>query len=111
MHKKGKTRTTQSPERLPDEVTLGPDLDLEAEEFIGPSGERLTEARAEELVARLVGPVPGRPSLTAPGTHSPVLHVRVPATLKEQLDKYAEHEGQRASDVVREALTEYLAAH
>jgi hypothetical protein len=102
---------TKFPDRLPEDVTLGPDLDLDAEEFIGPSGRRLTTARAEELTARLVGPVPGRPSLTAPGTQSPMLHVRVPAEVKDRLAEHAQHEGRRLSDVVRDALTGYLAAH
>jgi hypothetical protein len=102
--------STQFPERF-DNVTIGPDLDLDAEEFIGPSGRRLTEQRAEELTAKLVGPIPGRPSLTAPGTHSPMLHVRVPAELKEQLAEYAEREGRNQSDVVRDALAGFLAHH
>jgi hypothetical protein len=103
--------STQFPDRLPDDVTIGADLDLDGEEFIGPSGQRLTSERAEQLTARLVGPVPGRPSLTAPGTHSPMLHVRVPAELKDQLAHYAEREGRRQSDIVRDALAGYLAAH
>ena len=48
--------STPFPERFPDGVTIGPDLDLDAEEFYLPSGERLTEQRAQELAAKLVGP-------------------------------------------------------
>jgi hypothetical protein len=103
--------STQFPDRFPDDVTIGPDLDLDAEEFYLPSGERLTEQRAQELVEKIAGPVPGRPSLTAPGTHSPMLHVRVPAELKDQLTEYAERESRRQSDIVRDALAEYLAVH
>lgn len=105
------TGKQRPPERFPTNVTIGPDLDLDAEEFHAPSGERLTEKRAQELVEQLVGPVPGRPSLTAPGTHSPMLNVRVPAELKSRLSEYAEREGLRQSDVVRDALATYLANH
>jgi hypothetical protein len=47
--------STPFPERFPDGVTLGLDLDLDAEEFYLSSGERLTEQRDQEIAADLVG--------------------------------------------------------
>jgi hypothetical protein len=46
----------------------------------------------------------GRPSLTAPLTHSPTLHVRVPAPLLLEIESEAERQGVSVSAVVRERL-------
>lgn len=54
----------------------------------------------------------GRPSLdpaAGPGQHSPIRAVRLPAPLNAQLDAVASAQGRRPSDVIREALTRYLA--
>lgn len=85
------------------------DIDLDSEEFI-VGGERLTEARASQLADRLERRS-GRPSLSAPGTHSPVLNLRVSQLTKDQLERLAEESGRRQSNIVREALTEYLDRH
>lgn len=53
---------------------------------------------------------PGRPSLTAAGTHSPSLRIRLPQATRDALDAVADREGRRASDVVRDALDRYLQA-
>ena len=52
----------------------------------------------------------GRPSLTAPGRHSPALNIRVPEETKHRLEQAAATQGRRQSDIVREALDVYLAA-
>lgn len=99
------------PDWLPESfegVTLR-DIDLDAEEFY-VGGERLTEARAVELAERAERRG-GRPSLTAPGAHSPALNLRVSADTKARLEAVAVAEGRRQSDVVREALDEYLDRH
>lgn len=95
------------PDRLPNDITLGPDLDLDREEFITPSGRRLTNEYAEELTRR----VTGRPSLTAPGKHSPALNLRISERLKARLETVAAAQHRRQSDVVRDALEDYLATH
>ena len=56
----------------------------------------------------------GRPSLTpsAPRGHrSPVRSLRLPRDLSLRLDAQAAAEGRRPSDVMRDALTEYLDGH
>lgn len=51
----------------------------------------------------------GRPSLGR-GT-SPTMNLRMPQDMREGLDRIAEREGIRASEVARRALAEYLAHH
>ncbi|MCL1837743.1 MAG: ribbon-helix-helix protein, CopG family [Propionibacteriaceae bacterium] len=52
----------------------------------------------------------GRPSLTAPGTHSPQVTLRLPESVNAQLSEVALRTGKRRSQIVRDALDEYLAA-
>ncbi|MGQ0467662.1 MAG: ribbon-helix-helix protein, CopG family [Sporichthyaceae bacterium] len=69
-------------------------------------------AAAEHGRALLERATGGRPPLdpdAAPGQHSPVRQVRLPADLNEQLDAVAAAEHRRPSDVIRSALAEYLA--
>lgn len=104
--------TTKRPPGFPE--TFGPDvtvrdIDLDAEEFY-VGGERLTEARAAELASRAERRT-GRPSLSAPGRHSPTLSLRLPEAVKARLEAAANAQGRRQSDIVREALEEYLASH
>ena len=86
-------------------------IDLDTEEFY-TGGARLTDARAEEYAdaAEAGASVLGRPSLTAPGQHSPSLNLRVPEGTKRRLEAVATAQGRRQSDIVREALDDYLAA-
>lgn len=102
---------SQRPDSFP--ATLGDvtvrDINLDSEEFIG-GGERLTATRAAEIADRLERHR-GRPSLTAPGAHSPVLNLRVSQDTKDQLEQLAETSGRRQSEIVREALNEYLNRH
>lgn len=68
-------------------------------------------AHGRELLERATG---GRPPLdpaAAPGQHSPVRQVRLPADLNDQLTAVAAAEHRRPSDVIRSALAEYLAGH
>lgn len=56
----------------------------------------------------------GRPSIdphARPGQHSPVRQVRLPAEVNDQLAAVAAAEHRRPSDVIRAALTDYLATH
>lgn len=53
--------------------------------------------------------VPGRPSLTSPGTESPHVSFRVPADLAAELDRLSAADGVTRSALARRALAEYLA--
>ena len=70
----------------------------------------LSDADIEELVANGRRAWAGRPSLSAPGTHSPRLNFRVPQAVKDRLTEVAHTQGRRESDVAREALEKYLNA-
>jgi len=50
----------------------------------------------------------GRPSLTAPGEHSPRRQVRLPQDLSDTLDQRALEEGRTAGAIMREAIELYL---
>ena len=102
-------RDPRFPAVIPTDVTVS-GIDLDTEPF-HVSGERLTEARAERIADGLASRVAtGRPSLTAPGEHSPVLNLRISAGMKHRLVEVARDKGLRQSDVVRQALTDYLTA-
>ncbi|WP_296138747.1 ribbon-helix-helix domain-containing protein [uncultured Tessaracoccus sp.] len=63
--------------------------------------DEFVEAAAE---ARAVG----RPSLSAPGVHSPSVTVRLPEELNAKLEQAAARTGKRRSQIVREALEALL---
>lgn len=114
-----KTRPAPPPD--PAELTgggleLGPDLDLEAEEFTLRDGRQLTPELAEQLAregldeARRRNLVPGRKSLgrsTSSGP-SPVVRFRVPDELLAAAEAKAADEGVTLSVLAREALEHYL---
>ena len=87
---------------------LGPDVDLEKEVVIMPSGERLTNAVVDRIVDEVHAAIAGRPSLTAPGTRSPEVKARVPQATKARLDAVATKRGTTTSVIIREALDAYL---
>lgn len=84
-------------------------IDLETEDFL-VGGERLTEDRAEQFAERAARGA-GRPSLTAPGQRSPALNLRIPGRTRRRLDAVALAQGRSPSEIVRDALDEYLARH
>lgn len=91
--------------------TIGPDIDLDVEVVLDKKGRRITEARAREIAKDALAKAGvGRPSLTAPGRRSPEIKARVPEELKERLDIVAAERGTSTSEIIREALTEYLAS-
>ena len=89
-----------------------------AEHEMAPTRDSKTRLRGQaaaafgqELIEHSQG---GRPSIdpdAAPGEKSPVRQVRLPRALNADLDAFAKNHHRNASDVVREALSEYLAAH
>lgn len=63
------------------------------------------------LVARATG---GRPALdpsATPGEHSRVRQVRLPADLGGSLDALARAQNRRVSDIMRDALADYVNTH
>lgn len=55
----------------------------------------------------------GRPSVdpnAEPGSHAPRRQVRLPRTLSDRVDDLARRDNRSASDLMREAIAEYVAA-
>lgn len=93
------------------ETVDGGAIDLDAEDVRLADGSRLTEDRAAELAQEVLHRVGrGRPSLTAPGQHSPQLRVSIPQQVHAELRQRADAEHRTVSDVAREALERYLAS-
>lgn len=87
------------------------DIDLEVEE-VRAGGGRISEARAEEIAKeyyRAKGRQGGRPPLSSEG--SAQVAARVPTATKVRLGVVARETGRVESEVIREALDEYLAHH
>lgn len=97
------------PKRFDPEVEVT-EIDLDQED-VRYRGEMLTEERAEQVAADVLPRTPGRPSLSGKREPSPSLTVRFPQQSRSRLDTYARRHGKRASQVVREALDEYLSRH
>ncbi|MBV9801856.1 MAG: hypothetical protein JO130_01635 [Solirubrobacterales bacterium] len=101
----------------PDESALqpiGPDVDLDAEEFYLPDGTRLTEAKATEIAEQAMAHhyrTRGRPSVTGGRERTPSLTVRVPRATRTALERIAASQGRRLADVSRDALAEYAHHH
>lgn len=90
---------------------IGPDIDLDVDVVLDRKGRRITEERAEQIAADALAKVgAGRPSLTAPGTRSPEVKARVPEDLRDRLRATARDRGTSTSEIIREALEEYLAS-
>lgn len=87
------------------------DIDLDVEEVYERDGERLTEARAEEIAEETLAKIGrgGRPSLSGGNVHSPTIQARVSTDLHEQLRQLARQQGVTQSDLVREAVEAYVA--
>jgi hypothetical protein len=99
----------------PDAVAVT-EVDLDEEPITLPSGRVLDEKAAEQFGREVADRAAarrraGRPSLSGAGLHSPHMSVRVKPELKGAVDKIAERDGVRASDVLRAALEEYVDAH
>jgi hypothetical protein len=92
---------------------IGPDVDLDEEEFFTADGRRLTEALAAEMAERAIERVRrrGRPSVTGAGARTPSLTVRVPPQVRDALESIADKQGRRLADVSREALEQYVERH
>lgn len=88
--------------------TLGKDVNLDKEIVLDSNGIRITEARARQIASRTHDLAVGRPSLSSPGVHSPEIKARVPLKLKKSLQREAKRRGQTSSELVRQAIEEFL---
>lgn len=87
----------------------GPDIDLAAEEIRDRQGRRITEEYAERAAEEALQIArPGRPSLGAPGRHSPRVSFRIPEQTRRRAEQRAAEEGRSVSELAREALERYL---
>jgi predicted HicB family RNase H-like nuclease len=96
------------------EYVIGPDLDLDEEEFILKDGRRLTNELADQIAEETLAEVrrrnliPGGKSLSGGSEHSPRVQFRVPENLRTQAERVAEDEGVSLSALARHALEDYL---
>ena len=98
------------------EYVIGPDLDLDEEEFILKDGRRLTNELAEQIAEETLAEVrrrnliPGGKSLSGGSVHSPRVQFRVPEELRTQAERVAEDEdeGVSLSALARHALEDYV---
>jgi hypothetical protein len=92
---------------------IGPDVDLDTEEFYTADGRRLTNGLADEIAGRALERLRarGRPSVTGKSTKTPNLTVRVPPEVRAGLESIADAQGRRLADVSRDALAEYVERH
>ena len=88
--------------------TLGRYVDLDKEVVLDTNGRRITEARARQIARETHELAVGRPSLSSPGVHSPEIKARVPLKLKESLQREAKRQGKTSSELVRQAIEEFL---
>jgi hypothetical protein len=92
-------------------VARGGYVDLDKEVVRDANGVRITEAYVEAALKDVEAYLErraGRPALGAPGTRAPAIAVRLPRELKLELDERAKSEGRRPSELVREAVAQYL---
>lgn len=93
------------------QYVLGPDIDLDEEVVLDANGERITEARAQQMAEDIMQDYyrrAGRPSLTGGRKHSPQVSFRVPEQLARRAEEAAARHGKTLSQLGREALEQYL---
>ena len=100
--------------RATTDYVVGPNLDLDEEEFILKDGRRLTNDLAEQIAEETLAEVrrrnliPGGKSLSGGSVHSPRVQFRVPEELRTQAERVAEDEGVSLSALARHALEDYV---
>ena len=92
---------------------IGPDVGLETEELFDSYGNRIDDAYVRQAVASVhQQPRRGRPSVAdTESRRSPQVSIKFPEQLKTAANKQAEREGRTVSDLVRDAVAQYLQAH
>lgn len=94
---------------MTDHRRIGPDVDLAAEDVRDRQGRRITEEYAQHAAEEALQLArPGRPSLGAPGRHSPRVSFRIPEQTRRRAEQRAAREGRSVSELAREALERYL---
>lgn len=94
---------------MSDRHSVGPDVDLAAEDVRDRQDRRITDEYAEAAAEEALGFVrPGRPALGRVGQHSPRVSFRVPEQTRRQAEQRAAEEGRSVSEIAREALERYL---
>lgn len=83
-------------------------MNLDKEIVLDANGRRITEARARQIAHQTHALAVGRPSLTRAGVRSPEVKARVPLKLKKSLQQEAKRRGQTSSELLRQALEEFL---
>jgi hypothetical protein len=90
---------------------VGPDIDLDVEVVLDADGSRITESRAQEIAKEAIAEYyAGRPSLSTPRQQSPELKARVPVELRDRVQEEAKRRGITQSELLREALEQFLAS-
>ncbi len=85
-------------------------VDLDTQDIRDAQGRRITQDTVDQAIAAVErAKVVGRPSLTAPGKHSPTLTLRFSEQVNARLAQTAERQGRPKSQVVRDAVDQYLA--
>jgi predicted DNA binding CopG/RHH family protein len=100
---------TKFPERFGPDTEVS-EVDLDKEPLVY-HGREYDEAGAQVLAEEILARTRGRPSLSGERAKSPSLTIRLPKSERARLDETAARQGRRASQVVREALHEYLERH
>ncbi len=96
---------------MSDEYTVGPDVDLDAEEIYEPDGTQLTEQRAQDIAEETLAAIRrGRPSLGRGLARSPQISIRITEATRDRATQRARAEGRTISELTREALERYLAS-
>lgn len=86
-------------------------VDLDTTEEYDTKGNRIDSAYVERAVADVHAKLrAGRPSLTRPGAHSPIVSFRIPEQLRRKAEERAAREGVTLSGLAREALERFLAS-
>ena len=90
-------------------VTFAGFVDLDKEPLI-LGGREYDEAAAEQLAydALAKAGLGGRPSLTGRPQHSPQIGLRVTPAVRDKLRTRAEQEHKSVSDVIRDAINQYV---
>lgn len=93
------------------DLTIKPGTERHGAEAAGEAQRLLKEATGATSADDLARIVLGRPSTGATGGASPVVRARVPQALKDRVAAIAAREDRNESEVMREALADYVQRH
>jgi Ribbon-helix-helix domain len=86
---------------------VGADVDLDREDVRLPDGTRLTNRVAESINVEIRRKA-GRPPLSASARRSPSVSTRIPPDQMKELKRYSKTAGMTVSDVLRQALDQFM---